>query len=115
MSSSLIQIRVDTSAKNLASQICEAMGLDLQTYLRMCIAKLNQEMKIPFDTALDEKTIVGIKATIALDNAAARAREYGYADMTLDEINEEIAAARREADARKEVETKTEPDAEKDT
>ncbi|MCD8306886.1 MAG: type II toxin-antitoxin system RelB/DinJ family antitoxin [Clostridia bacterium] len=100
MSASLIQLRIDNSSRILASRICEAMGIDLQTYLRMCIAKLNQEMRIPFPMELDQKTIVGIKATITLDNAAARAWETGYADMTLEEINAEIDAARKEADIR---------------
>lgn len=101
MATTVVQLRVDESSRILASRICEAMGMDLQTYLRMCIAKLIQEMRIPFDMALDQKTIAGIKATIALDNAAARAEKDGYADMTLDEINAEIDAARKEADARK--------------
>ncbi|MCD8293819.1 MAG: type II toxin-antitoxin system RelB/DinJ family antitoxin [Clostridia bacterium] len=104
MSSSVVQVRVDDASRILASRICEAMGLDLPTYLRMCIAKLNQEMKIPFTMELDEKSIVSLKAGIALDSCAARAKELGIDNMTLDEINEEIATARREADERKKAE-----------
>ncbi len=101
MATTLVQLRVDEQARRLASDICEAMGMDLTTYLRMCIAKLNQEMKIPFDTALDKKTITAIKAGIAWDTAAAISKANGNDKMTLDEINAEIDAARKETDARK--------------
>ncbi|MCD8306887.1 MAG: type II toxin-antitoxin system RelB/DinJ family antitoxin [Clostridia bacterium] len=104
MSSSLIQFREDDSARILASKICEAMGIDLQTYLRICISKLNQEAKLPFSMEVDKKTLSAIKAGIAMDKAAAISKAYGNDKMTLDEINAEIDAARKEADSRNNAE-----------
>ncbi len=71
MSSSVIQFKTDKYAKILASRICEAMGMDLATYLRMCIVKLNQEGRIPFDTALNAETASAIKVSVAMEKAAA--------------------------------------------
>ena len=48
MSSVLVQFRTEDTAKAKATSICDRLGLDLQSYLRMCISRMNQENGIPF-------------------------------------------------------------------
>ena len=54
MSSVLVQFRTEDTAKVMASSICDRLGIDLQTYLRMCISRMNQENGIPFSINVNE-------------------------------------------------------------
>ena len=91
MASTLIQFRTDETEKMAATQVCEKLGLSLSTYLKACISRLIQERGIPFSMKLDEKNI-GLKA---LDEANEIAAKHGISEMTLNEINAEIAEARK--------------------
>ena len=93
MANSLIQFRAEESSRIKASNICEKLGIDLPTYMRMCISRLIQENGIPFSMNLND--ISENKAIRAMKTASRIAEENGIADMTLDEINAEIAAARK--------------------
>ena len=93
MVSSLVQFRTEDSTKIKAMDICEKLGIDLPTYMRMCISRLIQENGIPFSMKLDPTP--KNKALKAMKAASIIAKENGIADMTLDEINAEIAEARR--------------------
>lgn len=62
MANTLVQFRTEETVRIKAISICERLGIDLQTYLRMCVSRLVQEN--------------------------------GISDMSLDEINAEISAAR---------------------
>ena len=93
MANTLIQFREDERKRIQASEICEKLGIDLVTYLRICIDRLNMERGIPFSMKLaDEHENKGISA---LKRASRIAEEYGISDMSLDEINAEIAEARK--------------------
>ncbi len=92
MANSLVQFRADEAARIKASNICEQLGIDLQTYLRICMSRLIQENGIPFLMKLDEKPTN--RELEAMRKASRIAEENGIADMTLDEINAEIATAR---------------------
>ena len=92
MANTLVQFRIEETARIKAVEICEKLGIDLQTYLRMCISRLIQENGIPFSMKLDDiSENRGIKA---MKDASRIAVKHGIADMTLDEINSEISAAR---------------------
>ncbi len=92
MANSLVQFREDDITRIKAIQICEQLGMDLPTYLRICISRLVQENGIPFAMKINSKTLN--PAIQAMKEASRIAEENGISDMTLDEINEEIAAAR---------------------
>ena len=92
MASVLVQFRTEETEKLKSIQILERLGLSLPTYLRMCMSRLNQENGVPFSMKLEEENNPGI---LALERAWRIAEEYGLSDMTLDEINEEIAEARK--------------------
>ena len=93
MASSLVQFRTDDTAKLKAIKICEKLGIDLPTYMRMCISRLIQENGIPFSMKIDSEP--ENKALKAMKAASLIAEENGIADMTLDEINAEINDARK--------------------
>ena len=55
---SLIQFRVDQNLKVDAEDICEQLGIELTTVLRMCLKQLIIQKGIPFSVHLnDEKEI----------------------------------------------------------
>jgi len=92
MASTLVQFRTEDTEKLKSIQILEKLGLSLPAYLRMCMSRLNQENGIPFSMTLEKKYAPGI---YALEKASKIAEEYGISDMSLDEINAEIAEARK--------------------
>lgn len=92
MANTLVQFRADETARIKAADICEKLGIDLQTYLRMCMARLIQENGIPFSMKLEETA--ENRGLEAMKKASRIAEKNGIADMTLEEINAEISAAR---------------------
>ena len=93
MTSTLVQFRADEAEKIEAVQICEKLGINLPSYLRMCMSRLIQEQGVPFSMKLGAvEENLGIAA---MRKASEIARERGISEMTLDEINAEIAQARK--------------------
>lgn len=93
MANSLIQFRADDTLKIKATDICERLGIDLPTYMRMCISRLIQENGIPFSMKLGKEP--ENRAVAAMKAASRIAEEKGISDITLDEINAEIAEVRK--------------------
>ena len=91
--STLVQFRLDEDSKYQASLICKKLGIDLQTYLRMCILRLISNKGIPFDMVLSASQSKGI---LALEKAGQISKVNGNSEMSLEEINEEIKKARAE-------------------
>ena len=60
--STLVQFRLDEDSKLQASLICNKLGIDLQTYMRMCISRLISNNGIPFDMVLSTSQTKGILA-----------------------------------------------------
>lgn len=94
MANNLVQFRLDETSKIQAALICNQLGIDLQTYMRMCIARLISKNGIPFDMVLDNKSSDDMKSILEANRIS---RENGNSEMTLDEINEEIRLAREES------------------
>ena len=93
MANTLVQFRTEETARIKAVSICEKLGIDLPTYLRMCMSRLIQENGGPFSMKIDE--ISENKGIQAMKAASRIAVENGISDMTLDEINAEITEARK--------------------
>ncbi len=92
MANSLVQFRADDTARIKAISICDRLGIDLQTYMRMCLARLVQENGIPFSMKLEGEENPAIAA---MKKARRIAKNNGIANMSLDEINAEISEARK--------------------
>ena len=89
----LLQVRVDDELKKQASAIFNEIGIDISTAVRMFLKRSVQEGGLPFGTKID---LDRINAIIAIDEMRTISEKNGNSEMTLDEINEEIRAARRE-------------------
>ena len=92
MVNTLVQFRVDESDRTEAIEICSKLGIDLQSYFRICLARLIREKGIPFSMKIEE--VKENKGISVMKRASKIAKEYGISDLSLDEINAEIREAR---------------------
>lgn len=94
MANSLVQIRVDEQLKQNVTNIYEELGMDLPTAIRIFLKRSVQEKGIPFGMKLTDIQSDN-KAVSAMQRMSQAAEENGTADMSLEEINEEIQAVRQ--------------------
>lgn len=90
----LIQFRADKILKQEVADIYDQLGMDLPTAFRMFMKKSRQVKGLPFEAVLPEPTLTRADALDAFYEA--RRQMADVPEMTLDEINAEIAAARAE-------------------
>ena len=90
----LIQFRTDKDLKQEVSAIYESIGLDLPTACRMFLVRSKMAKGLPFPAVLPEATITHAEALSAFGQLRSQAAD--VPEMTLEEINAEIAAARAE-------------------
>ena len=94
MASSLLQVRIDDDLKSEASALYEQLGIDLPTAVRIFIKRSVMVQGIPFSMTLSEQDTATDRAVRAMKEMSAAAEKAGVADMSLEEINREIHAAR---------------------
>lgn len=92
----VIQLRVDDDLKIQATSLYEKLGLDLSSAIRMFLKRSVSVNGIPFNMILNDKPYDAEKALQAMRNMNESAKRHGISEMTLDEINEEIAKYRME-------------------
>ncbi len=90
----LNQFRSDKALRDDCVAIYEALGMDLNTAFRMFMERTRMVRGLPFPAVLPESRMTRAEAQRAIDEIRAEAAD--LPEMTLDEINEEIDAARRE-------------------
>lgn len=88
----LIQFRADKALKQEVSDIYEQLGMDLPTAFRMFMKRSKQVKGLPFEATLPTQTITRGDALDAF--YSARQQMADEPEMSLEEINEEISAAR---------------------
>ena len=91
----ILQIRIDNNLKTQATSLFERMGLDLSSAIRLFLNKSVQMDGIPFSLNNEKE----YNYLSAVDNMLAMQQEVvksGANKMTLEEINAEIAAVRKE-------------------
>lgn len=98
MASSIVQVRIDDDLKVEATAIYEKLGIDLSTAVRMFLKRSVMENGIPFPMTLQKEynSAYALQAVKELNTQAAKS---GVDTMSLDEINAEIAAYRKERKA----------------
>ena len=101
MSSSVFQMRLDDELKGEAAAIYEKLGLDLPTAIRMFLKRTILDNGIPFSMTLPKDPYCAEHAVEAMRQMSAAAQESGVSELSLEVINEEIAAA-RESGAKRE-------------
>lgn len=88
----LVQARVDKKLKQEVTEIYESLGLDLPTAIRMFFMRSKMVRGIPFETTLPKETVTRSEALGALEEMFEQAKD--VPEMSLDEINAEIAQVR---------------------
>ena len=88
----LNQFRSDKALREDCVAIYEAMGMDLNTAFRMFMERTRMVRGLPFPAVLPEKQMTRADAKKAIDELRAEAKD--FPEMSLDEINAEISAAR---------------------
>lgn len=94
MANSLLQVRVDEQLKEDVTKIYEELGMDLSTAIRIFLKRSIQEKGIPFGMKLTDIQRDN-RAVSAMRRMSEAAEENGIADMSLEEINQEIQAVRQ--------------------
>lgn len=90
----LNQFRSDKTLREDCVAIYEAMGLDLNTAFRMFMERTRMVRGLPFPAVLPENRMTKAEARAAIE--AMRLEAADMPEMSLDEINAEIRAARME-------------------
>ena len=96
MATSLLQVRVEDSLKDQAAAVFESLGIDTSTAVRMFLKRAVMENGIPFRMTLPKTQYNAERGYRAMVEISEGAEKNGMSDMTLDEINAEIEASRRE-------------------
>lgn len=87
----MLQVRVDDETKNKASEIFNALGIDLSTAVRIFLLKCIAVGGLPFEMNINSSTV---NALAALERMGQKSKELGNDQLTLEEINEIIAEVR---------------------
>lgn len=95
----LNQFRSDKALREECAAIYEAMGMDLNTAFRMFMERTRMVRGLPFPAVLPSDKMTRTEAKAAIDRMRQEAVD--MPEMTLDEINAEISAARAERKAKK--------------
>ncbi len=95
MATSLVQVRVDEKLKAEVSEIYENFGIDLPTAIRIFFKKSVSVKGLPFDLRNSDST-EAVSRWKVYENARKTIQENNVPEMSLEEINEEIDAARLE-------------------
>ena len=86
----LVQIKVDTETKTEVTSIYESLGLDLPTAVRIFFKKSIAVGGLPFELRDDTRS----KRWDIYKNARNSIQKNNVPEMSIDEINAEIAAVR---------------------
>lgn len=96
MATSIVQFRVDDDLKNEATKIYEELGIDLSTAMRMFLKRSVIVNGIPFSMVVPKDEYNAAEALSLMNKLNAGAVNNGVSEMTLEEINSEIEACRKE-------------------
>ena len=96
MATSVTQIRIDEDLKNQATAIFEELGLDFPTAVRIFLKRTILQNGIPFSMTLPKQEYKATRAVRAMELLSQEAEKNGTSEMSLEEINAEIRAARLE-------------------
>lgn len=96
MATSLLQVRVEDSLKDQAAAVFENLGIDTSTAVRMFLKRAVMENGIPFKMTLPKSPYLAERGYRAMLELSESAEKNGLSNMSLDEINAEIDASRKE-------------------
>ncbi|MDR1087944.1 MAG: type II toxin-antitoxin system RelB/DinJ family antitoxin [Coriobacteriales bacterium] len=99
-----LSIRIDRGLKDKADRVFNALGMNLTTAITVFVRQAVRQRKIPFEISLDaahtEHNVTLAEAMAASELIWQASVQNGTDSMTMDDIDAEIAVARRERKAR---------------
>ena len=95
MADSTMTIRVNEQVKKNFEDFCEDVGINMSAAVNMFIHAVIREQKIPFSIYSDKEKIIRTGGE-ALKRIREESVRNGVSEMTMEEINAEIALARKE-------------------
>lgn len=96
MATSVMQVRVDDTLRAQAAAVYEELGIDLPTAIRMFLKRSVAVNGVPFSMTLPQKGYQAEQALLSLQHLSDAAQKNGTAEMSLEEINAEISASRKD-------------------
>lgn len=96
MPQATISIRVDQTLKRNFDSLCDAFGLSATAAFNIFMKAVVRERRIPFEIRAENMEPSRQRALDAFEAMRQQVAESGMPEMTLDEINTEIKAARDE-------------------
>ena len=103
MAQTAFTVRMDADVKKRFDELCKDFGMSSNTAFNMFARAVIKSERIPFEVESEERALIA-RARRVTEQIRAQAVLNGTADMTLEEINEEIRKAREERRARMEKE-----------
>ena len=95
MAQATFSIRMDADLKKQLDQICNEFGMTTSTAINVFAKAVVRERRIPFEIKCADDDVSRDGALEVMKKLRAASMLNGTSDMTLEEINAEIAAARR--------------------
>ena len=101
MSQVTMAVRTDAELKSVFTSLCEEFGMSANTAMNIFMRAVVETKSIPFTIGRKKKNTRQVFGDI-LEQMLEENRKVDRPELTLDEINAEIAAARAERKARME-------------
>ena len=95
MAQTAFTVRMDADVKKRFDELCKDFGMSSNTAFNMFARAVIKSERIPFDIESEEQAFVE-RARRVTEQIRAQAILNGTADMSMEEINEEIRKAREE-------------------
>jgi DNA-damage-inducible protein J len=99
MAQTAFTVRMDADIKKRFDELCKDFGMSSNTAFNMFARAVIKSERIPFNIESEEQAFIE-RARRIKEQIVAQAIQNGTADMSMDEINEEIRLARQERRAR---------------
>ena len=99
MAQTAFTVRMDADIKKRFDELCKDFGMSSNTAFNMFARAVIKSERIPFNIESEEQAFIE-RARRIKEQIRAQAIQNGTADMSMDEINEEIRLARQERRAR---------------
>lgn len=90
MAQTAFTVRMDADVKKRFDELCKDFGMSSNTAFNMFARAVIKSERIPFEVESEERALIA-RARRVTEQIRAQAVLNGTADMTLEEINEEIS------------------------
>lgn len=100
MGQTAFTVRMDTEVKKKFDELCKDFGMSANTAFNMFARAVIKQERIPFNVESENQAKLQ-RAWEAIERMRASAIANGIADMSMEEIDEEIRLTREERRARK--------------